>query len=268
MSSKMDARAAAPENAASHHLERARPERSDDDVLLVRSLLPDEQTTDGVISGCVGRCPDCGKPFELPKNLNKHIKQRACSQWSSRQKSLARLGGLTCENEWYCPYEADMAAVKTDITSGELEVALAMAHGSALDAAVLAAMASVYIPLQSRQNVKKGSRRRIERNHALEPQNSTDTAHTKRARLGDSGGVVNHKANARDIRGMPLGIINTRRGIHISRLTRSRQRLTKLLVHWARAACPRHRFTSIQVGLPCSIAVFLLVEQAACTRIN
>ena len=101
---------------------------------------------------------------------------------------------------------------KSDLTDEELSKALSAPAGPALDAAVLAAIDSIFIPAQNRQNVKKGS--------------SYDN--TK-------------------LRGMALGAINTRHGIKASQVTWSRHNIMRLLAHWLKQALPDFTFTSIQV---------------------
>ena len=59
---------------------------------------------------------------------------------------------------------------------------------------------------------------------------------------------VNVKMRDHEVIGMPLGVINTRRGFGPSSQTILRPNLAKLLTHWARAANPGFQFTSIQIN--------------------
>jgi hypothetical protein len=54
--------------------------------------------------------------------------------------------------------------------------------------------------------------------------------------------------SAGEVTGMPLGVINTRRGFGSSTITQSRRNLCKVLNRWARSVHPDFTYTSIQVN--------------------
>ena len=112
----------------------------------------------------------------------------------------------------YRPNHGDLVGGKSDISDKELAEAIKAKPGAALNAAVLAAIDSVFIPSQQRENVKKGS-----------------------------------AGNNNKLRGMCLGAINNRRGFAVSSVSWSRQNLIKLLAFWVHKAFPKFEYTSIQV---------------------
>ena len=111
----------------------------------------------------------------------------------------------------YKPNYGDLVGGKSDISDDELAAAMKAEPGKSLNATVLAAIDSVYIPSQKRLNVKKGS------------------------------------GNNNKLRGMCLGAINNRRGFGVSSVSWSRQNITKLLAFWIHQTLPDFEYTSIQV---------------------